>query len=93
MAKITLEQINREIMFGGYTLEQLSTIRDAMKYAQAQLGKQIKRTLTVGSTVEFTDNRIGYTYSGKVLKVMVKNVTVATSKGNFRVPASMLTVV
>jgi hypothetical protein len=93
MAKITLEQINREIMFGGYTLEQLSTIRDAMKFAQAQLGKQIKRTLTVGSTVEFTDKRIGYTYSGKVLKVMVKNVTVATNKGNFRVPASMLTVV
>ena len=93
MAKITLDQNNREIMFGGYSLEQLSTIRDAMKFAQAQLGKQIKRTLTVGSTVEFTDNRIGYTYSGKVLKVMVKNVTVATSKGNFRVPASMLTVV
>jgi hypothetical protein len=38
MAKITLEQINREIMFGGYSLEQLSTIRDAMKFAQAQLG-------------------------------------------------------
>ena len=93
MAKITLEQINREIMFGGYSLEQLSTVRDAIRFAQSQLGKQIKSTLTVGSTVEFTDKRVGQTYTGKVLKVMVKNVTVATNKGNYRVPASMLTVV
>lgn len=92
MAKITLDQINREIMFGGYSLEEISTIVDAVKFARAQLGKEIKRSLRVGSKVEFTDARIGYTYSGVVLKVAVKNVTVSTSKGNFRVPASMLTI-
>jgi hypothetical protein len=93
MAKITLEQLRQEIMFGGHSLEDISTLVEAIKFARTQLGKQVKSKLTIGSTVEFTDSRIGHTYTGKVLKVAVKNVTVSTNKGNFRVPASMLTVV
>jgi len=85
--------IKSAIMLNGYSNDELNSLGEAIKYARAQLGKQVKRALRVGANVEFTDTKIGYIYQGVVSKVNIKYVIVDTNKGRFRVPANMLTVV
>jgi small-conductance mechanosensitive channel len=92
MATLTLQQLNRQIMTAGYTLAELNSIIESVKFARTVLAKEVKSTLTVGSRVEFTDTRNRITYQGTVMKVAIKNVTVLTDTGPvYRVPASMLT--
>lgn len=86
----TISEINGAIMTGDFTNDQLASILDAVKFARAQLSKINKRQFTVGSLVKFTSNRNGMTYTGKVEKVKIKFVLVATQMGRFNVPASML---
>jgi small-conductance mechanosensitive channel len=94
MATLTLPQLNRQIMTAGYTLAELNSIIESVKFARTVLAKEVKSTLTVGSRVEFTDTRNRITYQGTVMKVAIKNVTVRTDTGPmYRVPASMLTAV
>jgi hypothetical protein len=81
------------IMLNGYSNAELNELGEAIKYARSQLGREVKRSIRVGDRVEFKDSRIGYTHSGSVLKINIKYVHVATSKGTYRVPANMLTVV
>ena len=85
--------VKSAIMLNGYTNAQLNEISEAIKYARSQLVHEVKRSIRVGDRVEFKDSRIGYTHSGSVLKINIKYVQVATSKGTYRVPANMLTVV
>ena len=93
MATLSLQQLNRQIMTAGYSLDELNSIAESVKFARSVLAKEVKRTLSVGSRVEFTDNRSRTTYTGTVMKVAIKNVTVKTDTGPmYRVPASMLTV-
>jgi hypothetical protein len=88
-----INQVRTAIMLSEFSNEELNVLGDALKYARAQLGRQVKRALCVGASVEFTDNRIGHTYSGTVRKINIKYVHVETSRGTFRVPANMLTVI
>jgi len=81
------------IITNGYTNAELNEIGEAIKYARAQLGREVKRSIRVGDRVEFKDSRIGYTHSGSVLKINIKYVHVTTPKGTYRVPANMLTVI
>jgi len=81
------------IITNGYTNAELNEISEAVKYARAQLGREVNRSIRVGDRVEFKDSRIGYTHSGSVLKINIKYVHVSTNKGTYRVPANMLTVV
>lgn len=81
------------IITNGYTNAELNEISEAIKYARAQLGREVKRSIRVGDRVEFKDSRIGYTHSGSVVKINIKYVHVSTPKGTYRVPANMLTVV
>ena len=46
-----VKQINSAIMFNTWTDTELSSMIDAVKFARANLQKQVKRSLTVGSTV------------------------------------------
>lgn len=85
-----IQQINRAIMFGNLTNEQLSSVIDAVKYARAQMIKRQTRALYAGDTVKFTSNRNGVTYRGTVEKVKIKYVLVATPQGRFNVPANMI---
>ena len=85
-----VSEINQAIMFGNLTNEELSSVLDAVKFARAQLSKTNKRQFTVGSLVKFTSNRNGMTYTGRVEKVKIKYVLVATQMGRFNVPAAML---
>ena len=92
---LTVQEINKAIMFGKFTSEELNSIGDALKFNRAQLVKQVKRSVTIGSTVKFTSNRNGMTYVGAVEKIAIKYVTVrdSSARGLWKVPASMLEVV
>jgi hypothetical protein len=92
---LTVQEINKAIMFGNFTNEELISIGDAIKFNRAQLVKQVKRSVTIGSNVKFTSNRNGVTYAGTVEKIAIKYVTVrdSSTRGLWKVPASMLEVV
>ena len=92
---LTIQEINKAIMFGKFSNEDLISIGEALKFNRAQLVKQVKRSVTLGSTVKFTSNRNGVTYVGSVEKIAVKYVTVrdSASRGLWKVPASMLEVI
>lgn len=88
-----IKQINSAIMFGSWTDIELRSMVDAVKFNRAQLGKQVKRSLTVGDSVNFTSSKTGQNVTGIVTKIAIKYVTVKTVNGLWRVPANMLTVV
>ena len=81
------------IMLNGYSNTELNELGEAIKYARAQLGQEVKRSIRVGDRVEFVDSRVGYVHSGSVVKINIKYIHVNTNKGTYRVPANMLTVV
>lgn len=81
------------IMLNGYSNVELNELGEAVKYARNQLGHSVKRSIRVGDNVNFVDNKHGINYTGAVIKINIKYVHVNTSKGTYRVPANMLTVV
>jgi hypothetical protein len=85
-----IKQINSAIMFGTWTNTELASMIDAVKWARAQLTKDVKNTLRIGAPVQFTSNKTGRTMQGTVNKIAIKYVTVATPQGLWRVPANML---
>jgi hypothetical protein len=89
MSKLTINDINQGIMFGQWTNDQIDSMIMAIKFARTQLGKRNKNQFTIGDTVQF-HSRDGRTYRGTVHKVMVKNITVKTNLGMYKVPANML---
>jgi small-conductance mechanosensitive channel len=86
-----IKQVNSAIMFGTWTDTELSSMIDAVKFAKASLAKSNKRQFSLGSVVKFTSTKNGLTYEGKVEKIAIKYITVATAQGRWRVPANMLT--
>jgi hypothetical protein len=87
---MSIQSINAEILAGNFTNEQLTSIGDAIKFARARITEKSIRTLRLGTSVRFTSNKNGMTYSGTVDKIAIKYVTVRTQQGLWRVPASML---
>jgi len=87
---MTVTEINRAIMFGNLTNDELNAVVTAVKWARAQMTKKNIRSISRGSTVKFTSSRNGQTYTGTVRKIAIKYVTVDTGQTLFRVPASML---
>ena len=83
-------EINKAIMFGTWSNDELTSIGDAVKWNRAQLQKQIKRSLSIGDNVNFTSGRTGKNVTGVVMKIAIKYVTVNTVQGQWRVPANML---
>ncbi len=74
---------------GHATDDELRCFIEAIKMRRAWLGRQNIRAIVTGDKVSFT-GRNGLTLTGTVTKVMQKNVIVATPRGNYRVPANML---
>jgi len=66
---------------------------DAVRFAQARLRENTKRSLRYGDEVTFTSSKTGRVMQGTVMKIAIKFVTVCTTTGMWRVPANMLTVV
>jgi small-conductance mechanosensitive channel len=87
-----IKQINSHIMFGTWTDVELTSVINAVKFAKANLQRQIKRGLTVGDNVSFTSSKTGRTVTGHVVKIAIKYVTVRTVEGLWKVPANMLSV-
>jgi len=90
---MNITQINTEILQGGFTNAQLVSIVDAVRFAQARLRENTKRSLRYGDEVSFTSSKTGRTMQGTVMKIAIKFVTVCTTTGMWRVPANMLTIV
>jgi len=86
----TIQEVNSAIMMQTWTNVELNSMMDAIKWNRAQLAKRIKWSISKGDNVKFTSTKNGMTYTGKVEKVAIKFVTVATQQGMWRVPASML---
>ena len=86
--------INRAIMFGTWTDTELTSINDAVKWNRAQLARQTRRSITIGSSVQFTDPRSGRVHQGTVNKIKIKNVLINCPTfgrgGLVNVPANML---
>ena len=87
-----IKQINSAIMFGEFTITELNSIIDAVKWNRASLSKRVKAGLQVGDRVSFTSSKTGVKTVGDVTKIAIKYVTVKTSTGLWRCPANMLTV-
>jgi hypothetical protein len=88
---VNVQEINRAIISGQFSNQDLGSIIDAVKFARAQLAQKTKRSLTLGVPVKFTNSRTGITMQGTVTKIAIKFVTVNTPTGLWKVPASMLT--
>jgi hypothetical protein len=87
---MTLQEINRSIISGTFTNEDLNSIGDAIKFARAQIANKNKFTLVKGTDVKFTNSRSGQTVKGTVEKVNRKFIIVKSGLTNWRVPANML---
>ena len=87
-----INQVKSAIMLGGYSNIQLNELTEALRYARAQLSKEVKRSIRVGDNVNFTSAKSG-NVTGVVTKIAIKYVTVRTAQGLWRVPANMLTVI
>ena len=91
---MTLQEINRAIIAGTFSNENLNSISDAIKFARSQLASKAKFTLVAGSKVKFTSSRNGQIITGTVNKVNRKFVIVGENgrpTSTWRVPANMLT--
>jgi hypothetical protein len=90
---MTLQEINRSIISGTFSNDDLNSIGDAIKFARAQIVQKNKFTLRAGSQVKFTNTRSGLIVLGTVEKVNRKFIIVRESGkafGTWRVPANML---
>ena len=90
---LTIQQVNSAIMLQTWTDVELRSMIDAVKWNRANLAQRIKRSISRGDNVEFTSSKTGRLTRGFVTKVAIKYVTVDTGLGQWRVPASMLTLV
>ena len=86
-----IKQINSAIMFGDFTIDELNSVIDAVKWNRTSLGKRVKAGLRVGDSVSFTSSRTGMKTVGTITKIAIKYITVKTNTGLWKVPANMLT--
>lgn len=84
-------QINSAIKFGSWTEPELYSMIESIKFARANLQKQVKRALSIGDSVNFFNSKQGRNMTGLVVKIAQKYVTVRTVDALWRVPAELLT--
>ena len=87
---MNIQTINTEIINGTWSLNELNSMVDAIKFKRKLLNERAKASLMVGDTVNFTSTRTGRNVTGTVTKIAIKYVTVRTLEGLWRVPANML---
>ena len=90
-----IQQINSAIMFGTWTDVELRSMIDAVKFAQSNLRKQVKRNLDVGVRVRWVSSKNPSGATGTVKKIAIKYVTVRNDRdgGLWKIPANMLEIV
>lgn len=93
MSNPTFQEITREIMMGNFDSNQLNKIIEAVRFRRGQLGREVKRELSIGQTVKFYHPKLQRDVQGQVIKIKIKNVLVNTSLGRYNVPAILLAAV
>ena len=86
----TISEINHEIMQGSFTNDQLNAIASAIKYRRALLTREVKRSITLGTSVKFYHPKLGRDIFGTVDRVKQKFILVQTLGGRYNVPANLL---
>ena len=69
----------------------LNVLANEIKLRRNALGHEQMRQVSVGDSVTF-EGRGGATVSGTVTKKAIKNLTIDTGAGRWRVPAALVTV-
>ena len=87
---MSVNQIVTELMSGTLTNDDIEKIAQALKYARAQVGKNIKRQLSPGVSVRFYHPKQNFYIAGTVNRVKQKYVLVDTQGGRYNVPANLL---
>ena len=89
---MTIQTINAEILQGNFTIEQLDSINDAVKFARSRIAQKNSFTLRQGARVFLTHDKLGGKAFGTVLKVKIKKADVKMDAGTiYTVPLAMLT--
>ena len=86
---LTVQEINRSIIWGQFTPDELTSISQAIVFARSQQARAVRRTLAVGDAVKFR-GRSGIVESGVISKIMIKRALVKTPTTTWRVPMSLL---
>lgn len=86
---MNIKDINQAIMFGSFTNTELSSILDAVKFARANITREVARSITIGTEVKFRA-RTGQIITGRVEGIKIKNAVVNVGYTRYRVPMSML---
>ena len=87
---MNIQTINTNIINGTWTIAELNSMVDAIKFKRKIMNERAKASLMIGDTVNFTSTRTGRNVTGVVTKIAIKYVTVRTLEGLWRVPANML---
>jgi hypothetical protein len=90
---MTVAEINRAIIAGTFTNDELNSVIDAVKFARSRVANQVRFQIRNGSQVRFRSTKNNMVHTGKVEKIAIKFVTVATPAGRWKVPMNMLELV
>lgn len=89
----TIHEIIHDITHGDFGNSEINEIMKAVQFRRAQIGRQVKRSVQVGASVKFYHPKLGRDLQGAVKSVKIKNITVTTPHGTYRVPANLLEIV
>ena len=87
---MSVNQIVTELMSGALTNDDIEQVTQALKYARAQVGREVKRQLAPGASVRFYHPKQNFYIAGTVNRIKQKYVLVDTPRGRYNVPANLL---
>jgi len=87
---MSVNHIVTELMSGALTNDDIEQVTQALKYARAQVGREVKRQLAPGASVKFYHPKQNFYIAGTVNRIKQKYVLVDTPKGRYNVPANLL---
>jgi|LauGreDrversion4_2_1035121.scaffolds.fasta_scaffold986306_2 transcription antitermination factor NusG len=89
---MNIQEINRAIISGTFTAQELESIQDAVKFARAKTARVNSVTFHAGDTVKITHAKLGGTVVGTIRKIKIKKADVFIPGKNvtYNVPLSML---
>ena len=87
---MSVNQIVAELMSGALTNDDIEQVTQALKYARAQVGREVKRQLAPGASVRFYHPKQNFYIVGTVNRIKQKYVLVDTPQGRYNVPANLL---
>ena len=87
---MNVDQIVTELMSGSLNNDDIERVAQALKYARAQVGREVKRQLAPGASVRFYHPKQNFYIAGTVNRIKQKYVLVDTPRGRYNVPANLL---